>query len=391
MPYSCRVFDSIGQVELTAWERVRSQCGGSIFMDPRFIAGLETSMKQMCRFWYVLVYEDSNRPVACAGLAAMTVDLTDFADRRLAWIIKQAPKWLSRFRRLKVLFCGLPGSPGDKSLMLTSPDASPQILSMLDAVMCNLAAEIKVDAIIYKEFERGDLGSMDALLDLGYRRISIPPMHLLRPSFENFSQYCAALKTRYRQQINRSTRKLKNSGIKPLVLTDPEEITKVYTPDVHSLYCEMVRKSDVKLELFPIEYFQQLALRLEGEVELIALMRDSRVLAFGWCLHDRSTYHMMYAGVDYQLNRDFDLYFNLMYAGFDQAFRKPVARIHVGQTATVFKSRMGCYSEPRYVFTRGRGPVMSRAFHYGARFLVIQKPSNPPSNVFRSGVSEHSK
>ena len=43
---------------------------------------------------------------------------------------------------------------------------------------------------------------------------------------------------------------------------------------------------------------------------------------------------MMYAGIDYPLNRDYDLYFNLMYAGFDRALRKGVKRIHVGQTAT---------------------------------------------------------
>ncbi len=84
----------------------------------------------------------------------------------------------------------------------------------------------------------------------------------------------------------------------------------------------MVAKSDVKLEVFPIEYFHQLALRLEGKVDLVALSRDSRIIAFGWCLEDTSTYHMMYAGIDYTLNHEFDLYFNLMYAGFDRALRK---------------------------------------------------------------------
>ncbi len=346
-------------------------------------------MRESCRFWYVIVYDDGH-PVACAGLAAMKIDLTDFSDPRLARIIKHAPKWLSRFRELKALFCGLPGSPGGNSLALAKPGASRQILSALDQVMCSLAADTGMEAIIYKEFEEADMRSLESLGGLGYRRISIPPMHLFRHSFEDFSQYCAALKTRYRQQINRSTRKLKSSGIQVLVLTDAREITSIYTSEVHALYREMVARSDVKLEVFPIEYFHQLALRLEGRVDLVALSKESRIIAFGWCLEDESTYHMMYAGVDYTLNHEFDLYFNLMYAGFDRALRKRAAKIHFGQTATVFKARMGCQSEPRYVFIKGLGPLMSNVFHYGARFIVIQKPSNPPSNIFKSGTTESS-
>jgi hypothetical protein len=60
-----------------------------------------------------------------------------------------------------------------------------------------------------------------------------------------------------------------------------------------------------------------------------------------------------------------------------------VKRIHVGQTATVFKARMGCFSEPRYIYAKGVGFFMSRIFRYGSNFLVIKKPSNPPSDIFK--------
>ena len=33
-----------------------------IFIDPRFIACVKSSMKQSCRFWYVIIY-DEGRPV----------------------------------------------------------------------------------------------------------------------------------------------------------------------------------------------------------------------------------------------------------------------------------------------------------------------------------------
>lgn len=385
-PYKCRVFNTIDEVDHEAWRRVCEQAQASVFLDPRFAAAVETGMKENCRFWYVIVDGDDG-PAACACLTATTINLLDFTDPRLAWVIRYGPG-LSRFRQLKVLLCSLPGSPGDKSIAFASRRADPAVLDALDAVMDRLAAENDVDAVIYKEFAPSDLDTMQPLLSRGYRCVEIPAMHCLEPSFGNFAEYCAALRANYRMQITRSAKKLRKSGIEVRVLTDPQDILKVYTPDVHAMYCEMVGKSDLKVEVLTIEYYRQLTVRLAGQIELVTLMRDSKIVGFGWCLRDVSTYHMMYAGIDYDLNQQFDLYFNLMYAGFDRALRAGVAKINVGQTATAFKSRMGCYSEPRYVYMKGVGPLMSKLFYYGANILVIKKPSNPPADIFKRGGAE---
>jgi hypothetical protein len=75
-----------------------------------------------------------------------------------------------------------------------------------------------------------------------------------------------------------------------------------------------------------------------------------------------------------------------MYAGLDRALRKGVSRIEVGQSAGVFKARIGCYSEPLYVFAKGMGPLMSRIIHYGAGLMIAQVPAQPPSNIFKSDI-----
>jgi predicted N-acyltransferase len=388
MAYTCRLFTSIDNVDLAAWERVRSESGASIFMDPRFVGVVELSMKHSCRFWHVIIYDDDDRPVACASLTATTVDLADFADPRLASLIRRLPGVLSRFRNLKVFFCGLPGSPAEKALAVALPHASPQILSVLDKAICDLAARTRTDGVFYREFGQDDLKWTNALLDLGYTRVMTPPTHFFKPAFQDLQHYCAALKSHYRKQIRRSIRKLERMGVETTVLTDPAEILRVYTPDVHELYYQVVARADLKQEVLPVEFFHQLSLRLKDEVELIVLSMGARVVAVAWCLQAESTYHMMYGGVDYELNADLDLYFNLVYAALDRALRKQVSRIHVGQTANAFKARIGCYSEPLYVFTKGLGPLMSRVVHYGARLLVAQKPVIPPFDIFKNDAVE---
>jgi predicted N-acyltransferase len=382
MPSTCRVFNSVADIDRAAWEQVCSASGAPVFMDLRFAAAVEASMQPSCRFWYLIVDDDDGRPIGCAGLHAMTIDLTNFADPRLTKIIKWMPG-MSKFQRLNALFCSLPGTPGDRSIALAPSAKSAQVLALVDGVLDKLTAQNGIDAIMYKEFAPAEMEWMNPLLDLGYRKIVIPPMHLLPSSFANFAEYCAALRSSYRKEINRSTRKLKNAGIEAKVLNDADEILRLYTPDVHAMYCEMVAKSEVKLEVFPIEYYQQMTTQLAGQLELIVLVKDSRIIAFGWCLYDKSTYHMMYAGLDYSLNREFDLYFNLIYAAFDRALHKCVERIHAGQTATVFKARMGCESEQRYAFAKGRGALMWPLFYYGAKFVVRNMSPNPPSDIFR--------
>jgi predicted N-acyltransferase len=388
LPYSCRIFNRVSEIDRSAWEQICFVSGAPVFMDLRFAAAVEASMQSSCRFWYLIVNDEEARPVACAGLHTMTIDLTNFADPRLSWFIKLMPG-MSKFRRLKALFCSLPGTPGDRSIAMMPGAPNAQVLATVDGVMDELAIQNGVDSVMYKEFAPADLEWMNSLEDLGYKKIAIPPMHLLPPSFANFAEYRAALRRRYRKQVARSMDKLKSANIETKVLAEANEILGLYTPDVHAMYCEMAAKSDLRLEVFPIEYFMQLTKELAGKIELITLVKDSQIIAFGWCLYDNTTYHMMYAGLDYSLNREFDLYFNLMYAGFDLALRKNVKRIHVGQTATVFKARMGCESEQRYVFAKGCGPIMRPLFAYGSGFLVRKMPPNPPADIFkRSGAVE---
>jgi predicted N-acyltransferase len=388
MSLTSRLFDSIDAVDVAAWQRVRSQCGEPIATDPRFIAAVEASMGQGYRFWHVMIYDEANLPVACASLSAITYDLADFADPRLAAIVRRLPGVLARLRNLKVLVCGLPGSAGGHTLAIASRSLSRQVLSLLDGVICQLAAAQEMHGIVYQEFLEDDLAWIRPLIDRDYQRIAIPPMHFFTPLFRDLQHYCSALKSRHRKQVKRSIRKLAQTGIEVSVLTERQELVRAYTPEVHDLYCQVVDRADIKPEKLPLAFFHELACRLHGELDLIILSKASRIAAFAWCRHAGSAYHMLFGGFDSTLNRESDLYFNLVYACLDRALRKRVEKIYVGQAANVHKTRLGCYSVPIYVFAKGLGPLMSPIVRFGARWLVAQKAAMPPADIFKSDVLE---
>ena len=107
-----------------------------------------------------------------------------------------------------------------------------------------------------------------------------------------------------------------------IVLSESEEILQAYTCEVHALYHQMADRAAMKLEVLPIEFLHQLTLRLNGQIELLAIRKDARIVAFASCLHAQSSYYTMYGGLDYHLNHKFDLYFNLVYALLDRGLQK---------------------------------------------------------------------
>jgi hypothetical protein len=94
----------------------------------------------------------------------------------------------------------------------------------------------------------------------------------------------------------------------------------------------------------------------------------------------------MYGGLDYRLNREFDLYFNLLYALLDRGLQKRGATIVFGIGADTSKARLGCNSAPLYVFGKGRGPLMSFIVRAAGSLLLAQKPAAPRFNMFRNKV-----
>jgi predicted N-acyltransferase len=387
MAYTYQLFNSIDEVDLVDWEYVRSACSEPIFMDRRFVAAVEVSMRQSCSFQYVIVYNEKTRPVACACLSARTLDLVDIADARFASIIKRLSKTAPWLRYGKVLTCGLPISVGKNSFTLASRPDGRQLLSMFDRVITKLASEAGMHAVVYKEFGADDLEWTQPLLEFGYRRVATPPMHCFEPLFRDFQEYRAALRSHYRYKVDRSLRKLHNAGVEISVRTNPDDILNTYTPEVHGLYHQVVERSNTKLETLPIEFFHELTSRLEGQVDLVLLSKGSQVLAFGWCLEADSTYHMLFAGLNYDFNAELDLYFNLMYAWLDRALRRRVSKIEVGQTANVFKARLGCYSEPLFAFMKGLGPLRSLIVRLSADLMVARTATIPVRNVFKRNVN----
>ena len=371
----------IDAVDLAAWEHL---CGDrdNPFMEPKFLRAVEQSMAGQAKIWYVVLRKDDGEPAACACLTEFTVDLAIVAGSGLKKIIGAIRRLFPRLFFFKIMMCGLPVSNGQGSLRIARGVDRAWVFGQLDSMMREKAASCGARLLLFKEFTAAECKEMKSVLALGYTLGESLPMNMFDPKFADFEQYLAALKAHYRQDIRRSKKKLEKAGLTLARIHGGPELEQIYTDEVHTLYLAVVERAESKLEVLPREFFLALAREFGDSISFTYASKEGRIVGFNWALRSGQAYRFMFCGIDYKLNEMTDLYFNLMYAELDNGLRSNAASIEVGQTADLFKSRLGCSPIPLAFYVKAT--IFEGLLRRTARLLFPEHPPAPAYDIYKS-------
>jgi len=381
MSCSYHLYESIGDVPLEDWDLLR-RGRSDVFMDPRFVAAVERSMSDAGKFWCLLAYDGARRPVASACLSLFPLDLALLGQRTLRRIADSVRRVFPTFLKLPVLFCGLPVSAGQSHLCL-APEADPrQALAAVDEALSRLARRQRALLVVFKELSEEDRDPLDHLLSLGYVRGESFPMNHFSPQCGSFEEFCGSLRSHYRYKIRRSRRKFEQAGYRVEHLSAREALDQ-YTDEVHGLYRSVVDQAEVRLEYLPRAFFAELARLFPEEIRFTAVRKDRRIAGFAWGMSGSMRHQNLFIGLDYRLNAEADLYFNLMAEDLAHAIAEGARDVQVGQTADAFKSRLGCHPRPRYVYVRGMGAIVGWLVRRAAGWFFPPPAPPPRRDLFR--------
>ncbi len=357
---SSQVFSSFDDVP-AAW---RSLCArADLAMDPDVLRIFQRTLADQCRCWGVIVY-DHGAAVGCAALGLFQTELADISHPMFTRLRDRIRCVWPGFMRLTVLFCGLPVPSGATHLRVCASADGRRVTLVaaeVDRVMRGIARTAGARLLVFKELEETSGALAQTLRQAGYMHGGIPPMHLLNRSFDSFANYRDGLRSRYRAQIQRSQKKLTAAGFEALSGRGSAFFDAHWNDAAHRLYVAVQRRAKQKLELMPAAFFRELAHALGDELSLTLIRRAGRVCAFTFAITRAGTHYNLYSGLDYALNSEGDLYFNLFYYDLDQAFRSGATSVHLGQTSDSFKSRLGSTTQPLYFFVRARSAWMNAA------------------------------
>ena len=211
----------------------------------------------------------------------------------------------------------------------------------------------------------------EPLLELGYHRIPTPPMHFFKPVFDDFAQYCAALRRHYRQQIKRSRRKLMRSrdwrSIGPdRSRRDPARVYPRSSCLVSSDGRQGRHQDGSSSDRVPAS--TDLAVEWPCRACSPSAKTAEWLRSVGVSTINRPTTRCMGVSIISSMSNSISISIWCTPCSIvpcRNGFRPSL----FGMGADAFKARIGCYSEPLYVFVKGRGPLMSFIVRAAGHFL----------------------
>lgn len=355
-PYHCDLADSADCVDSAAW---RSVCGagGNPFLDLRFLQAVEESFRADARLWYAIFRDEFGTPVACTCFSRYLVDgalLAPPAAQRFFAAVRRV--WPSCFK-FRILLGGLPVSTCGNVLAVARPVDDERLAASLNEVAEGLARANGCGLISFKEFAPADATRVAALAGHDYLKATSVVAYSLPCEFDSFEGYQASRSKRTRANIRRHFRKFEEAGLTCEHLRGRDGVERLFTDDVHRLYLNVLDRAATRFECVPAEFFRQLALRLPDESCFTVIRRGERIVGFCCGVAAGKAHTMLFCGLDYSLNAEADLYFNIIYRGLAQGLRPGVEAVHIGASADEFKQHMGCHGEPLSIQVKAVGAV----------------------------------
>jgi hypothetical protein len=358
--YRFNVCDSIMQIQPDDWSAAAGH--SDMFLSLPYLLACEQSRLPGMEYRYVLAYLNE-KPVA-----AVYFQISNLSDPGLGGVLNLhdygflAGSLVSRINgylfepsegSTHLLSCGNLLISGDHGIASVSEAVLKVVIGCLPelftAITDRFESGRRVVAWMVKDFapERDTMAG-PLLKDKCFRLHADPVMVMkLRPEWASLDDYIQDLSSKYRVRANASIAKLKGITIRDL---DHGEII-ANEPEIAMLLEQVLSKAPVKLVRAVTRYFMQLKQHFGDHYDFRGYFKGDRMVAFTSGLWDNSHYEAHYIGLDYEHNKQFNLYQNILYGFVEDAIRKaPGCNLYFGRTALEIKSTvgarpvdMGCY------------------------------------------------
>lgn len=164
-------------------------------------------------------------------------------------------------------------------------------------------------------------------------------------TWQSLGDYETAIKHKYAQRFRKIRRPIEHLSIREL---STEEVIQ-HKDLLFSLYKKVAKHQQVRIGFLSADFIPELKkhddrLKVWGGFE-----EDGQLAGFFSAWLYEEAFDMFYIGFDYEKNKEYNLYFNMLYFAIEQAIRHKKSRLILGRTALDAKARLGC--KPRYLST----------------------------------------
>jgi len=350
-------FNTIHDIPKTDWDTANPD--NNVFLSLEYLKTLEDTLSETIKFKYILFYENST-PVAIAATQLIKFNSAQLKFQEFPCKISDAIKnTLFKNLDVKVLVCGNLFSCGEHGFVynskLITPKKAFENLSNALLEIKKLEHSDKPSFILLKEFWPESFTNSDYIKDHDFREFEID-VNMVLPIYRNwktFDDYLASMRTKFRTRAKKVFKKSEKISIKNFT---SEDIV-FYKDKIDSLYLSVIEKAEFKIGKLNASTFKNLKEVLKESFVFKGYFLDQELVGFTTSFILDDVIDANHIGIDYNYNKEYDIYQRMLYDYVDLAISKNVKELRLGRTAEIIKSCVGAKPIEMKLYVRHRNSI----------------------------------
>jgi len=368
-------FTKVEDIPDASWDAI---VPSDFFFQRSFLRVMQDSAVEQARYRYVMLLE-ANTPVGLAVLSAFSLKLDLLASD--PWI-SRVRQWLPALLDLPIVCCGIPASFGQHHLHVVRPDLAREAVHHVHRCMNDWADEEGCGMVFWKEWNPQQ-SAYGPIRDTGYLALPTLVDHRVRIAGD-VDDFLDSLRSPYRRKYRAAAALMRDPG--PIRIAGPlcleeSRFGPDHVPAFHDGYQKVMNRASVRLETYPVAFFQELArssmdvriLRLTHAEHLESLaallIASGPVLTFALISKERASYQA-------------SLYTTLLQCIILYGIQHGFSEVRLGQTSSHAKCSIGAEPVRLETLIRMKSPWKHRLLkRFGT--LLFPETDTPRFSVFR--------
>lgn len=308
------------------------------YMNYEFLNITERATIGIHSYYYIMIFHNGVK-IANAVLFSLELDFYNLVGNSAKKIISKVRNVFKKSFFLKTLFCGLPISSVDNSIRIFNEKHAVEILNLLDNIIKQIAKKENDKIVFYKDFSDHELKWISYLETKSYKLVSGLPSNNIIIKWNTFEEYINSLNKKYRNPLKKILKKRED-----IIIKETNGVQADFDERFYDLYNQVNSSSEFQLEKLTLDFFKDIINSKNLSTKLITIEKNNELLGHVSIVVKKDCLIPLFLGYDKANNKEFDVYFNLVYKILEVAIEEKKEYIKFGQTADYFKRKMGCHS-----------------------------------------------
>ncbi|MDO5655883.1 MAG: peptidogalycan biosysnthesis protein [Flavobacteriaceae bacterium] len=371
--YSFKIYTSIREIT-PQWDSF----GEDVFLQIPYLTAQELGSPKNMDYFYVGVFNQNHL------LAKFVVQRVRVKGKELFLDSNQFTDELLNLLNLNVLCVGNVKLSGEHAWEIKPEFPSavlyeliPKILEEIRKISKN--QQIPVHLFLIKDFYKPLANELQAYFN-AYEMLSVQPNMLFRKadSWQNFDDYLAAMRTKYRTRAKRAFKKADGIIFRELQIEEIHRLQK----KMYELYQNVLHSNRFSLYILPENFFVSMKEEMGTKFNVFGGFLEDELISFYSVIENGNQLEAGFLGYNIAEQQSRQLYLNMLYQMLEYALNNGFETVDFSRTALEIKSSVGAEPHEMFGFLKHTNPLMNRLLK--STFRKFYQPEEwIPRNPFR--------